>query len=248
MGLVRRSAIGLACVAAGLTGAQAADMPGNRPAVLPPPASVRPLPPAPLLTGWYLRGDIGYRWGHLSGSDPAPGFPAPGSEKLGGSFGGGVGLGVKTGWLRTDGTIDFGSPMKYEATTVAPNDTTAKVSAITALFNGYLDLGSWYNATPYIGAGVGAARLRVSDYQSTVAPPFSGDGAHSQWNFAWAAMAGVAYRIAPNMQLDVGYRYLALGDVSTASDAVGQMTLKNIVNHEVRVGLRWNFNDLPTVR
>jgi opacity protein-like surface antigen len=80
------------------------------------------------------------------------------------------------------------------------------------------------------------------------APPFTGDGAHSQWNFAWAAMAGVAYRIAPNMQVDVGYRYLALGDVSTASDAAGQMTLKNIANHEVRVGLRWNFDDLPTLR
>jgi opacity protein-like surface antigen len=246
MGLVRISAIGMVSFA-GLAGAQAADMPGNRPVDLPPPAEVRPLAP-PVLTGWYLRGDIGYRWGHLSGSDPAPGFPAPGSEKLGGSFGGGVGIGVKTGWLRTDGTIDFGSPMKYEATTLTPNDTTAKVSAITALFNGYLDLGTWYRATPYIGGGVGATRLRVSDYQSTVAPPFSGDGAHSQWNFAWAAMAGVAYRIAPNMQVDVGYRYLALGDVSTASDAAGQMTLKNIANHEVRVGLRWNFDDLPTVR
>ena len=246
MGLVRMSAIGMASLAVGLTGAQAADMPGSRPVDLPPPAYVRPV--APLLSAWYLRGDLGYRWGHLSGSDPAPTYPAPGSEKLGGSFAGGVGLGVKTGWLRTDGTIDFGSPMKYEATTATPNDTTAKVSAITALFNGYLDLGTWYSATPYIGGGLGATRLRVSDYQSTVAPPFSGDGAHSQWNFAWAAMAGVAYRIAPNMQLDVGYRYLTLGDVSTASDAAGQMTLKNIVNHEVRVGLRWNFDDLPLVR
>ncbi len=247
MGLVRTSAIGLAALAAGWTAAHAADMPGDRPIDLPAPARARPLAP-PLLNGWYLRGDIGYRWGRVSGSNAAPGFASPGSEKLGGSFGGGLGIGVKTGWLRTDGTIDFGSPMKYEATTATPNDTTAKVSAITALFNGYLDLGTWYRATPYIGGGLGAARLRVSDYQSTVAPPFSGDGAHSQWNFAWAAMAGVAYQIASNMQLDVGYRYLALGDVATASDAAGQMTLKNIVNHEVRVGLRWNFDDLPTIR
>lgn len=247
MGLLLKSAIGVAGLAAAVTAALAADMPRNRPIDLPPPAYVRP-PATSTLSGWYVRGDLGYRWGHVSGSQAASPFASPGSEKLGQSFAGGLGIGLKTDWLRTDATIDFGSPMKYEATTVAANDTTAKVSSITALFNGYLDLGTWYNATPYIGGGVGAARLRVTDYQSTAAPPFSGDGSRNQWNFAWAGMAGVAYKVAPNMQVDVGYRYLALGDVSTASDALGQMTIKNIVNHEVRVGLRWSIDDLPIAR
>jgi opacity protein-like surface antigen len=246
MGLLVKSAIGITGFAAIATAAFAADMPRNRPIDLPPPTYVRPA--TSTLSGWYLRGDLGYRWGRASGSEAAATFVSPGSEKLGQSFAGGLGIGLKTDWLRTDATIDFGSPMKYEATTVTANDTTAKVSAITALFNGYLDLGTWYNATPYIGGGVGAARLRFSDYQSTAAPPFSGDGARSQWNFAWAAMAGVAYKVAPNMQVDVGYRYLALGDVSTASDAVGSMRIRNIANHEVRVGLRWSIDDLPIAR
>jgi len=246
VGIVFKSAIATAVLAAAVTAAFAADMPRDRPVDLPPP-TYRP-PATSTFTGWYLRGDLGYRWGKVSGSQaPAP-FASPGTEKLGQSFAGGLGIGLKTDWLRTDATIDFGSPMKYEATTVTANDTTAKVSAITALFNGYLDLGTWYGATPYIGAGVGAARLRVSEYQSTVAPPFSSDGARSQWNFAWAGMAGVAYKVAPNMQVDVGYRYLALGDVATASDAFGQMSINKIANHEVRVGLRWSIDDLPIAR
>ncbi|MFA6267517.1 MAG: outer membrane protein [Pseudolabrys sp.] len=243
-----KAALGTAILAIGVTAALAADMPGNRPIDLPPTANVRPLTRPSLYSGWYVRGDVGYRWGHLSGSDAASGFPSPGSEKLGGSYAAGLGVGLKTDWLRTDATIDFGSPMKYEATTVSPTDTTAKVSAISALFNGYLDLGTWYHVTPYIGGGAGAARLRVSEYQSTAAPPFANDGTHSQWNFAWAAMAGVAYKVAPNVQVDVGYRYLALGDVSTDNDAAGHMTLKNIANHEIRVGLRWSFDDLPIAR
>lgn len=247
MGSVMKSAIIATGFAAAATAAIAADMPRNRPLDLPPPAYVPP-PRASTFSGWYVRGDLGYRWARVSGSQAAPGFVSPGSEKLGPSFAGGLGIGLKTDWLRTDATVDFGAPMKYEATTFAANDTTAKVSTITALLNGYFDLGTWYGATPYIGGGLGAARLRVSEYQSTAAPPFSGDGARSQWNFAWAAMAGVAYKVAANMQVDVGYRYLALGDVATASDASGQMNIKNIANHEVRVGLRWSIDDLPIAR
>lgn len=247
MGHLPKLAIAGAALSAVVSAAFAADMPRNRPVDLPQPTYVPP-PRTSIFSGWYVRGDIGYRWGHASGSQASAPFAPPGSEKLGQSFAGGLGVGLKTDWLRTDATIDFGSPMKYEATTATPNDTTAKVSSITALFNGYLDLGSWYNATPYIGAGAGAARLRVTDYQSTASPPFSGDGSRSQWNFAWAAMAGVAYKVAPNMQFDVGYRYLALGNVATASDAIGQTTIKNIANHEVRVGLRWSIDDLPIAR
>ncbi len=243
---VIKSAMTGAGLMVAVSAAFAADAPRGRPIDLPPPTYVAPRPTT--LSGWYVRGDLGFRWGRSSGSQASAPFASPGSEKLGQSFAGGLGVGLKTDWLRTDATIDFGSPMKYQATTAAPNDTTAKVSSITALFNGYLDLGSWYGATPYIGAGAGAARLRVSDYQSTAAPPFSGDGAHSQWNFAWAGMAGVAYKVAPNMQFDVGYRYLALGDVTTASDAFGQTKIRNIANHEVRVGLRWSIDDLPVVR
>jgi opacity protein-like surface antigen len=57
-------------------------------------------------------------------------------------------------------------------------------------------------------------------------------------------MAGTAYSITPNLAVDLGYRYLNLGDVSTASDAAGAMTLKNLAAHEVRVGVRWSFDEI----
>lgn len=45
--------------------------------------------------------------------------------------------------------------------------------------------------------------------------------------------------------VDLSYRYMNFGDVTTASDAFGAMTLKNLAAHEVRVGLRWSFDDQP---
>lgn len=226
---------------AALSAVMAADMPENLP---PPPKPVLIVPNG----GWYVRGDLGYYWGHLDSAQSAPGFPNPTSNNLGNGFTGGIGAGYKSDWLRTDVTIDYTAPMKYTGTIVSADDTTAKTSAITALFNGYLDLGTWYRMTPYIGAGAGVSYLRTTDYVSTAAPPFAGGLSHTQWKFAWAGMAGVGYAVSPNLMVDVGYRYINFGDVTTGSDSFGEMTLKNLAAHEVRVGVRWSFDDLPLAR
>ena len=56
-------------------------------------------------------------------------------------------------------------------------------------------------------------------------------------------MAGIAFPISHNMMVDVGYRYLNVGDVSTGGSASPAMTIKNVAAHEVRVGVRWSFDD-----
>jgi len=230
------------CVGLGLlvsSAAFAADMPGT----LPPPG-VAPLLPVPTSSlGWYLRGDIGGYWGTMGGAQSASGFASPTENDLGKGFVGGVGAGFKSGSVRADVTIDY-TGLKYSGTIATPGDVSAKVDAVTTLFNGYLDLGTWYGITPYLGAGAGVANLRTHDYSSTAAPPFASGLSRSEWKFAYAVMAGAGYSIAPNITLDAGYRYVNFGDVTTASDAFGAMTLKNLAAHEVRVGVRWSFDDL----
>ena len=238
------------CVAAqvitAMTTAMAADMPKGY------PNDPLPLPELPVLrsfepSGWYVRGDLGYGWGRIDSAQSASGFPNPTSNSLGSAPTAGLGLGIKRGWIRTDVTADYLSDMKYRGTVAAPDDVTAKMSAWSVLLNGYLDLGTWYRVSPYIGAGAGTARVGASDYQSTASPPFTG-GSNAQWNFAWAAMAGGGITVASNLIADVGYRYINLGDAKSATDASGAMTFKNIAAHEVRVGLRWSFDDLPVSR
>ena len=84
------------------------------------------------------------------------------------------------------------APLKYTGTVGHVRATSPPRSPPPAsLFNGYLDLGTWYGVTPYIGAGAGVAYMRVSDYSSTVAPPFTSSSS-DQWNFTYAVMAGLA--------------------------------------------------------
>lgn len=235
------AALGLALLS---SGAIAADMPGDYPPPLPAPAKPKAVVFDSFGYGWYLRGDLGYRIGALSGAESAPGFPDPTDNHIHGAVFGGVGVGAKSRWLRTDLTIDYSGIQNYRGTITTPDDTTAKIQTFTALFNGYIDMGSWYTLTPYIGAGAGAARLRTSEYSSTGAPPFTTVDPNNQWNFAWALMAGVAWQVAPNLQLDFGYRWLNLGDVKTRADAFGAMTFHHVQGHEIRAGLRWSFDDL----
>jgi opacity protein-like surface antigen len=224
-----------AAAALAMTGAlaRAADMPGY-------PSSPPPDYRSALLdfnTGWYLRGDIGGRWGQLTGVQSVAPNPNPTDSSLGQGMIGSLGVGIKSNWLRTDVTVDYASPLNYQGTLASAGDTTAKIQATTALFNGYLDLGTWYRVSPYIGAGAGVAYVHVFDYATTAS--FSGDTSRTQWNFAYAGMAGIAFAVSNNLMMDVGYRYLNFGDVNT-----GAMTFRNVAAHEVQVGLRWSFDDL----
>ncbi|MGH6725008.1 MAG: outer membrane protein [Pseudolabrys sp.] len=226
--------------------AVAADMPGGYP---PPPEPAPPPPPwyEPVTidqgVSWYLRGDVGAHWGILTGAHSASPYPNPTDSSFKTGITGSLGVGLKSNWLRTDVTIDYAAPVQYEATIATPGDTTAKIQATTGLVNGYLDLGTWYHVTPYIGAGAGVSYVRAFDYVSTGAPPFSTDNSKYQWNFAFAGMAGIAYAVSHNLKMDLGYRYLNIGDVKTGSDAFGAMTFRNVAAHEVRIGLRWSFDE-----
>ena len=229
----------LLLVAGALLGgsAIAADMPGTW---LPPAPALPSIPGLGAASNWYVRGDLGYAWFGVDRAVSVQGFPSPSDNALDRTAVIGGGVGYKGPWLRTDVTLDY-SASGYRGTILAPADARAKVSALTALFNGYLDLGTWYGLTPYLGAGAGVSQIKVTDYVSAVSPPFAQGLSNTQWKFAWAFMGGTAYSITPNLAVDVGYRYLNLGDVSTASDASGDMTLKNLAAHEVRVGVRWEF-------
>jgi len=75
-----------------------------------------------------------------------------------------------------------------------------------------------------------------------VAPPPNGAiEAGKSRNFSWAAMAGVAYKVAPTWIVDAGVRYLDLGDVpSTKGAGVTNTALvfRNLNALEARIGLR----------
>jgi opacity protein-like surface antigen len=237
----KTAAIGTLAILSG-TAAKAADMGGF------PGAGA--LESVPLLvdefgSNWYLRGDIGYRFNTNFDSarnpDPPPSVRNPQLDNNTWVFGGGVGY--KMDWFRADLTADFGTTAKFKAdSNIRDNDFTAKIDTITGLVNAYGDLGTWWGFTPYVGAGVGFARLQAGDFRT---PSQHAGVSHTgeSWNLAWAAMAGVSYRVSANFAIDAGYRHINMGDVWSSVDRErNRLAVKNLSSDEVRIGFRYTID------
>jgi len=238
--------------------ARAADMP------LPPPI--------PEVSGWYLRGDIGFSnqyVGSLFNVNYA-GFNSVTNINKGFDaaplFGLGIGYTVNN-WLRFDVTGEYRGAANFHGYDIGtaggvifPDLYNGNKSEWTFLFNGYVDLGTWYNITPFVGAGIGTSRNTISNFTDISAcvggcgnPGANAfGGTASQWNFAWALHAGLAYRVSPNFTVELAYRYIDLGNAKSG-DLIGfdgtnsgynPMEFHHLTSNDVRLGLRFNLDSL----
>ncbi|MDB5618446.1 outer membrane beta-barrel protein [Tardiphaga sp.] len=243
----------------------------------PQPYYAPPAPPSEEFGGWYLRGDIGFsnqkvkniamgdnRNAALLSLEETTGFDTAGI------YGGGIGYQFNS-WLRGDITGQYRGNSNFKGTDritfpaaglvgTGVNNYSATKSEWVVMANGYVDLGTWWCVTPFIGAGVGMARVNIANYTDNGAtlvggvtsPSFAGASDASKWNFAWALHTGLAYKINPATTVEFGYSYMNLGDGTTGavSDYTGftrgvPMQFKEITSHDLKLGVRWNLDSPP---
>jgi opacity protein-like surface antigen len=214
------------------------------------------LPPAPILEDessietWYLRGDVGAVHDRHPEADliasPFSGFI---DRRIGHRAVAGFGIGYRFGPnFRADVTFDHRLNARFRGAAVTPAGPLLDRGLFqsTALMaNGYLELGTFMDVTPYLGAGVGLGRNVLSDHSRVSANPATGETwtrvtGGAEYSFAWALMAGVGYQLSSAFTLDLGYRYVSLGDVKTRRDGAG-VDVAAIGAHEMRVGIRYAF-------
>ena len=190
-------------------------------------------------SGWYLRGDIGFRTDTKIG-DMVSTYTLPTNTDIREVATFGAGGGYKAGWFRADVTIDYAGKAKFAGDGALPDAFSGKIESWTALANVYIDLGNWNGVTPYVGVGAGAITFRAYDYLSPAA--HSDLDYQSHTDFAWAYMAGVAWCFAPRWLVDFSYRRLDMGDVTFNPLLANELKLKDLSANEFRVGLRYNFD------
>lgn len=250
--------------------AQAADY--SQPA---PPIYVQP-PVIEEFAGWYLRGDVGFSNQSVRTffGDQNATFPG-GVENVDKGFDSapffGLGIGYNfNDWLRFDVTGEYRGKANFHGFDIGSlggggfidDRYTASKSEWTFLLNGYVDLGTWYNLTPFVGAGIGVSRNTISNFGDISAcintlscaanggsDAFAPDA--SKWNFAWALHAGLAYRVSKNLTVELAYRYIDLGDAETGiatnfdrSQEFGLFHFQHLTSHDVKLGLRFNLDGL----
>lgn len=89
---------------------------------------------------------------------------------------------------------------------------------------------------PYLGLGIGAARIEASNLQVTGQPLGSG----SAFVFAYQAGTGLDFLLTDRLNLDIGYRFF--GSVRPEfKEANGHKFKMDYYSHNAVVGLRWGF-------
>ena len=110
----------------------------------------------------------------------------------------------------------------------------AKIGVQTLLFNAYADIPNSSSFTPYIGAGAGVAFIGTEA---------SGMGfAADRMDAVPAGQAGFgcAYAFNERVSVDVGYRFVLMGDTDALCDSV-RLSLRRNYMHQAMLGLRVTF-------
>jgi opacity protein-like surface antigen len=254
------------------TVAFAADFPPSLPPAQPYQAAVSE-------SGWYLRGDVGVssqRFQTFDHFQTNPAFVWPASWQIvqkqtddSAFVDFGVGYTVNN-WFRFDLTGEHRTAAKFKVigsyhefcvggTATCFDQYDGSHSAEVFLLNAYLDLGTWWCLTPFVGVGVGGAWNTVSTVSDVgfIANGTTGFGFSAQdasnWNLAWSAQAGVAYTVSNNLKLELAARYLNLGSVKTPvvncssigcsgnAGPAAYYTLTNFDALDFKLGFRWTF-------
>jgi opacity protein-like surface antigen len=231
--------------------------------------------------GWYLRGDIGMS-NQSAKSLTLVSAPFPAGFQTAGlgfdsapTFDLGVGYRFNS-WFRGDLTAQWRGNANIHASQFAPfgaisptftaaDNYTGSKSEAVFMVNGYLDLGTWWCVTPFVGAGIGTSYNRISNFQdngviinTALGNPLSNSvtyGADAgKWNFAWALHAGLGYKVTQNVTIELGYSYMNLGDgVTGPTNSFDGVTVRNgsgflvkgITSNDVKLGVRWNLDSPP---
>jgi outer membrane protein OmpA-like peptidoglycan-associated protein len=175
---------------------------------------------------------------------PDPGFKA--HMDTGWAVGGNVGYaGLFIPNLRVEGEIAYRSNSVNGIQVTPPGTTfsaTGNVNSLAFMANAYYDFLNSSAFTPYLGGGVGAARVSLDSLAFTALPGFKTSG--SDWQFAYQGIAGVRYNFTPNWSVHVDYRYFATSDPSFSffgsPKASTQYHTQNVM-----VGLTYHFVQPP---
>jgi opacity protein-like surface antigen len=194
--------------------------------------------------GVYVRLDTGASFSRNAGQDVGSDV---GTAAI---VGGGVGYRFNP-YLRGDVTLSYRNGYRIDSSKVMEGLTYSSrggVDSVVGLANVYVDPFRYGIFRPYIGGGVGFARnqignvsVSVLDYNGTL------DG-NTSTSFAWQGSAGVGVELTRSVTVDVGYRYLDMGEGVTGSHVdFTEWTQDNwkskgyLRAHELQLGLRYQF-------
>jgi outer membrane immunogenic protein len=119
---------------------------------------------------------------------------------------------------------DVGSSIGYEN----------NLSTVTGLFNVAYEYRNNSGFTPYAGGSIGWAQNNSNIERNNIITGDTEKFENGEHNFAWGGMTGVTWRFAKHWDIDLGYRYINLGEINTGISNIGtRIEAENHISHDV---------------
>jgi len=184
--------------------------------------------------GWYGRADVGYSFsGGLDGDIADGNNSAEYDVDFGNDWMGALGLGYAfQNGFRAEGELGYRYNDWGPETIADPVDFDVEgyARSWSAMANLFYDFNRGGGVEPYVGVGVGAARIGAG---------IDGVGSDQDTVLAYQALAGLAFDVTEQLDVDVGVRYFMAPEVEMD---VGGLTTEFDYDHAaVTLGLRYQF-------
>ncbi len=177
--------------------------------------------------GWYVAGEAGLNW--IADADVSGTFlgaPTSGtvSTDAGWALVATIGNAFSPGW-RLEGELGF-----------RHNDTTSDIAQVedwSLMLNVLYDFKLSTEFGLSLGAGLGVDQSKFN---------LSGFTSDTDTNVALQTMLGLSYALAPDTDLTLTYRYMAVFDPSFQFGRAATFDFDGINNRTLSVGVRWHFS------
>lgn len=134
--------------------------------------------------------------------------------------------------LRTE--LEYGYNGKVKFTIDGDN---SEMKAQTVMLNAYYDFDTGTQWRPYLGVGLGYARLK-HQFSNHEEQQYA---SKSKGNFAWNMSIGTTYAIDRNIALDLSYRFTDYGKVSQDNHTYFDVKKTKQRANELNFGVRYSF-------
>jgi opacity protein-like surface antigen len=129
--------------------------------------------------------------------------------------------------------------------------TNQKIRSTALMLNGYYDIGTFGNFTPYLSAGVGVALNKAGELDYAFSEGNISYSQQTTTNLAYQIGAGTAVKLTDRVSLDFNYKFLNMGSAKTGRGlsvptSTGGISAQNPVTaklkaHEFMAGIRFDF-------
>ena len=209
------------------------------------------LSPAQAAEGPYVSLQAGASF--LSDADNAGGgVSIESSFDTGFNVGGAIGYGIRNSGIRIEGEVSYrvndldnltvtndggvGAALGVGSLNGLSLAADGDVSALSGMVNVFYDFQLANSVKPYVGGGIGVARLSINDAAVLGITLVDDDDIV----FAYQVGGGVGFEATPTTTIFLDYRYFATADPSF-SDVLAGAFDSEYASHNVSVGIRYNF-------